>query len=116
MSKWSGAASGGDPSQAQAPLSDSDRLQLRDAWVQALDECVQADLWGQVIEAVEGFESLASYVAEMVELVRPTQAERTCLSRLTLVLRSRVLQVPSRRSRGPKRRATPPLTRERTFC
>mmetsp|Transcript_21036 Transcript_21036/g.67028 ORF Transcript_21036/g.67028 Transcript_21036/m.67028 type:complete len:356 (+) Transcript_21036:35-1102(+) len=74
---------------SQTERTDTELAKLREGWLRLLQASLKSDLWGQVIEAVEGYEALVSEVVRAVPDMRLAQQDIELLHALVSVLRSR---------------------------
>eukprot|EP00002_Diphylleia_rotans_P009537 TRINITY_DN1991_c0_g1_i1.p1 TRINITY_DN1991_c0_g1~~TRINITY_DN1991_c0_g1_i1.p1 ORF type:complete len:288 (+),score=78.31 TRINITY_DN1991_c0_g1_i1:51-914(+) len=72
----------------------SEKEILKNRWQKLFTESLECDTWGQVVEAVDGYKSLATQIGKSVEKLTLSAAERDVLSKLILALniRSKSLQ------------------------
>jgi len=64
-----------------------DQVRLRDSWTKALVAYVKADVWGQVVEAIEGYENLTMSIRTYNG--KATASDKLLLHRLVSVISAR---------------------------
>eukprot|EP00736_Rhodelphis_marinus_P009629 Rmarinus@m.6 len=68
----------------------SEKLILRNKWVKDFTEACDRDSWGQMMEAVEGYERLAENMASAEKSMQLTHAERSYIGKLVACLHLRI--------------------------
>eukprot|EP00429_Kryptoperidinium_foliaceum_P063383 CAMPEP_0176056140 /NCGR_PEP_ID=MMETSP0120_2-20121206/27955_1 /TAXON_ID=160619 /ORGANISM="Kryptoperidinium foliaceum, Strain CCMP 1326" /LENGTH=278 /DNA_ID=CAMNT_0017389643 /DNA_START=72 /DNA_END=905 /DNA_ORIENTATION=+ len=71
-------------------MAELERDRLRASWVDMFQKAVQADSWGQVVEAQEDYQRLASIIAAQQGAPYIASSDKDCMQRLCLCLSARV--------------------------
>eukprot|EP00741_Cyanophora_paradoxa_P003326 tig00000692_g3232.t1 len=77
---------------------DIDALKRR--WTQAYEECLEADTWGQIEEATEGYHLLAMTISDSASSMSITTEQRQLLMKLALTLELRSKAIKATTSPG----------------
>lgn len=62
---------------SESQTEESRFLKAKEAWSTALQDCVHADAWGQVVEAHEGYQQLAKDIRRKIPLFTISDGLRT---------------------------------------
>lgn len=78
----------------------SELSELGAAWLRLLQKGLQADGWGQIVEAVDSYDKLANNIVANIDALNPDSTLRTALNKVVLCinLRSAAIQGASAKS------------------
>lgn len=72
-----------------------DPADLRRRWARSLDAALQADGWGQIVEALDAYERLGRMINSSIEGLRPDAAMRAMLNKTVLCVNMRAKALKS---------------------
>lgn len=95
-----GAGVWGAPPTSAAAAGSGEKDSLRQTWVTQYSKAVQADSWGDVVEAQDSYQAMAAIMAAKQGQVATTSLERDTMHRLVLCLSARVNALKTMKESG----------------
>eukprot|EP00735_Rhodelphis_limneticus_P004404 TRINITY_DN15990_c0_g1::TRINITY_DN15990_c0_g1_i1::g.3844::m.3844 TRINITY_DN15990_c0_g1::TRINITY_DN15990_c0_g1_i1::g.3844 ORF type:complete len:315 (-),score=62.06,sp/Q6PBN2/AIDA_DANRE/35.62/2e-49,Aida_C2/PF14186.1/9.9e-50,Aida_N/PF08910.5/2.8e-19,MIT/PF04212.13/0.0037,Fibrillarin/PF01269.12/0.18 TRINITY_DN15990_c0_g1_i1:486-1403(-) len=80
----------------------SDRQAVKVRWLREFTQALDSDSWGQMMEAIEGYEKLVDHMTQLLDQLNLSHEERAYMSKLIACLQLRIKTLQSNNPNGIK--------------